>query len=114
MSALTMACCTPSTPASSITRDQVVSGLRFANRSAASCGPTCLQPGLGHICDWLTDPLYRHAFYVDGTPQSFRCERFADDADHPGGWGTILVVGFRMGGGDITVNGDTDQDLGDR
>ena len=29
--------------------------------------------------------------------------------DHPYGWGTILVVGFRLGGGDITVNANTDQ-----
>jgi type IV pilus assembly protein PilY1 len=58
---------------------------------------------------WLTDPLYQHTFYVDGTPQSFDVNIFADDADHPGGWGTILVVGFRMGGGEVTVNATTDQ-----
>ncbi|MGN6312548.1 MAG: pilus assembly protein [Rhodanobacteraceae bacterium] len=61
---------------------------------------------------WLTDPAYQagtathpgqHVFYVDGSPVATDAKIFADDATHPGGWGTILVVPFRLGGGDIKV-----------
>ena len=64
---------------------------------------------------WLTQPEYSHVYYVDGSPESFDVNIFPDDADHPGGWGTILVVGFRLGGGDqtIDINSDTDSDLSD-
>ncbi len=64
---------------------------------------------------WLTQPEYSHVYYVDGSPRSFDVNIFPDDADHPGGWGTILVVGFRLGGGDQTIdpNSDTDSDLSD-
>jgi|GEM_PF-888811 len=63
---------------------------------------------------WLTDSGYPHAFYVDGSPQSFDVNIFNDCVDpatcvHPYGWGTILVVGFRLGGGDVTLNDVTDQ-----
>jgi type IV pilus assembly protein PilY1 len=64
---------------------------------------------------WLTQTEYSHVYYVDGSPESFDVNIFPDDADHPGGWGTILVVGFRLGGGDQTIDldSDTDGDLSD-
>ena len=58
---------------------------------------------------WLTDPDYSHVYYVDGEPQVFDVNIFdASDPDHPGGWGTILVVGMRLGGSEyaIDTNGD--------
>jgi len=58
---------------------------------------------------WLADTQYSHTFYVDGSAHSYDVNIFPNDADHPGGWGTILVVGFRTGGGEITVNSATDQ-----
>ncbi len=60
---------------------------------------------LPHL-QWLADPDYTHVFYVDGNPQSFDVKAFPDTGAggrHPGGWGTILVVPFRLGGGDISV-----------
>lgn len=64
---------------------------------------------------WLTEPDYPHVYYVDGIPQVFEVNIFPDDATHPNGWGTILVVGLRFGGGDITFDPDsnTDADLTD-
>ncbi len=53
---------------------------------------------------WLKDPDYQHMYYVDGKPNYFDVKIFSDDGDHPGGWGTILVVGMRFGGGKITVD----------
>jgi type IV pilus assembly protein PilY1 len=61
---------------------------------------------------WLTDTAYaagtdqnpgEHVFYVDGSPVATDAKVFANDSTHPGGWGTILVVPFRLGGGDIKV-----------
>jgi len=72
---------------------------------------------LPHL-QWLTDPAYQHVYYVDGTPQQFDVNIFSDacpdvtTCDHPNGWGTILVVGFRLGGGDMIVNANTDQTSG--
>lgn len=64
---------------------------------------------LPHL-QWLTDPNYPHSYFVDGAPQAFDVNIFPSDATHPYGWGTILVVGFRFGGGDITVDVDSDAD----
>jgi type IV pilus assembly protein PilY1 len=47
---------------------------------------------------WLTLSNYDHAYYVDLTPKVTDARIFANDADHPGGWGTILIGGFRLGG----------------
>ena len=47
---------------------------------------------------WLADPSYTHVYYVDLKPNVVDARVFAPDADHPGGWGTILIGGFRMGG----------------
>jgi len=58
---------------------------------------------LPHL-QWLTSSFYSHVFYVDGSPQAFDVKIFNDDPVHPGGWGTILVVGMRQGGGDFPIN----------
>jgi len=68
---------------------------------------------------WLTDPAYTHVFYVDLKPKATDVRIFNDaatgvsglidgqsGASHPNGWGTILIVGMRYGGGamDVTAN----------
>lgn len=59
---------------------------------------------------WLTSSAYQHVSYVDGKPRVFDAKIFTKDADHPGlaadtkGWGTILVVGMRLGGGPMTID----------
>jgi type IV pilus assembly protein PilY1 len=55
------------------------------------------QDLLPHL-QWLTDPNYAHVYYVDLKPKITDVRIFANDADHPGGWGTILIGGFRLGG----------------
>jgi type IV pilus assembly protein PilY1 len=47
---------------------------------------------------WLARNDYTHVYYVDLKPTIAEARIFAPDADHPGGWGTILIGGFRMGG----------------
>jgi len=47
---------------------------------------------------WMTAPYYSHVYYVDLTPKVTDARIFTADADHPGGWGTILIGGFRLGG----------------
>ena len=65
---------------------------------------------LPHL-QWLSDEAYSHVFYVDGSVQAFDVNIFPADETHPGGWGTILVVGMRLGGGEFPI--DTDGDLTD-
>ncbi len=64
---------------------------------------------------WLSEPTYSHVFYMDGEPLTFDVNIFDDDATHPGGWGTILVVGMRLGGGEYDLgydnNGDTTDEV---
>ena len=55
------------------------------------------QDLLPHL-QWLTNADYAHVYYVDLKPKITDARIFAADADHPGGWGTILIGGFRMGG----------------
>jgi len=57
---------------------------------------------------WLTEPDYPHVYYMDGKPQAFDVNIFPDDDDHPDGWGTILVVGMRLGGGELDVDYNND------
>lgn len=65
---------------------------------------------------WLTDAAYQaqHVFYVDGNPVATDAKVFNPDPGdctgvpagsqcHPGGWGTVMVVPFRLGGGMIQV-----------
>jgi type IV pilus assembly protein PilY1 len=47
---------------------------------------------------WLTRPDYTHVYYVDLKPKVADVRIFTPDADHPNGWGTILIGGFRLGG----------------
>ncbi len=59
---------------------------------------------------WLTRPDYPHVYYMDGSIKQFDVNVFADDEDHPGGWGTILVAGMRFGGGEYTLDPNSDAD----
>jgi len=52
---------------------------------------------LPHL-QWLADPSYPHVYYVDLKPKVTDARIFTPDTDHPNGWGTILIGGFRMGG----------------
>ncbi|WP_020410259.1 pilus assembly protein [Hahella ganghwensis] len=65
---------------------------------------------LPHL-QWLGETNYPHVYYVDGAPIVFDANIFPTDADHPHGWGTVLVVGMRMGGGPIdatVIDADND------
>lgn len=71
---------------------------------------------------WLTDPSYTHVYYTDLKPKVTDVRIFCDSdaslsppttpncidgqtgVSHPGGWGTILIAGMRLGGGAITVD----------
>lgn len=53
---------------------------------------------------WLTMPEYTHVYYVDLKPKITDVQIFTPDADHPNGWGTVLIGGMRMGGGLISDN----------
>lgn len=57
---------------------------------------------------WLKDNNYSHVYYVDGKPRIFDAKIFGDPrydaADHPGGWGTVLVAPMRFGGGPMTID----------
>ena len=58
---------------------------------------------------WLTDPNYPHVYYVDLKPRIFDARIFAGQDDgatgtHPGGWGTVMVCGMRLGGGAINAD----------
>ncbi|MBF0214190.1 MAG: hypothetical protein HQM00_11625, partial [Magnetococcales bacterium] len=59
---------------------------------------------------WLTGLDYNHVYFMDGSPKAFDARIFPEDDDHPGGWGTILVAGMRLGGGplDLDNNGVPD------
>ncbi|MEJ2645825.1 MAG: PilC/PilY family type IV pilus protein [Gammaproteobacteria bacterium] len=58
---------------------------------------------LPHL-QWLTDPNYNHVYYMDGAIKTFDARIFTPDADHPYGWGTILVAGMRLGGGPFSID----------
>ncbi|HXE76779.1 MAG TPA: hypothetical protein VN614_00870 [Rhodanobacter sp.] len=74
---------------------------------------------------WLAQKDYSHVFYVDGSPVVTDAQVFTsttitgassscqagkpvaadiDTAGHVCGWGTVMVVPFRLGGGPISVN----------
>jgi len=61
--------------------------------------PFNLLPMLG----WQADARYGHLWTMDGSPRAFDVRVFADDAVHPRGWGTLLVVGMRLGGGPVNL-----------
>jgi Tfp pilus tip-associated adhesin PilY1 len=60
---------------------------------------------LPHL-QWLKDANYdeSHVSYIDGKPRVFEAKIFDDDDDHPGGWGTVMVVGMNLGGGEMEVD----------
>ena len=47
---------------------------------------------------WLMRQDYTHVDYVDLPPKVTEARIFSPDADHPNGWGTILIGGMRFGG----------------
>jgi type IV pilus assembly protein PilY1 len=62
---------------------------------------------------WLAQPDYTHVYYVDLKPRTVDVRVFCEPAgsatppgcvagqtgvSHPGGWGTVILGGFRMGG----------------
>ena len=53
---------------------------------------------------WLTENGYPHVYYNDLKPRVFDARIFTSDTDHPNGWGTVMVVGMRFGGGKITAD----------
>lgn len=56
---------------------------------------------------WLVEEDYPHVYYVDGRPKAFDARIFdPTDPDHPQGWGTVLAVTLRMGGGAYFVDWD--------
>ena len=67
---------------------------------------------LPHL-QWLPDLQYPHVYYVDGDVQTFDVNIFSDCSNvntctHPHGWGTILVATMRFGGGEITIDPNSD------
>jgi len=68
--------------------------------------PRALLPHL----KWLADPKYgiaTHVPFVDLKPKIVDVRIFDIDADHPYGWGTVLIGGFNFGGKYIwTVKAD--------
>jgi type IV pilus assembly protein PilY1 len=92
---------------------------RFCRSS--TCASESTQPELGaelwayvpynltpHL-KCLTEPDYSHKYYVDLQPRIFDVQIFANDATHPGGWGTIMVIGMGFGGAEV-VPADLDLD----
>ncbi|MBW1931982.1 MAG: discoidin domain-containing protein [Deltaproteobacteria bacterium] len=68
--------------------------------------PNALLPHL----KWLKESVdyNTHVYYVDLKPRIFDATIFSEDADHPNGWGTVLVGGMRLGGKPIGVDTTTD------
>lgn len=62
--------------------------------------PYNLLPQLKH----LQAPDDDHVWYIDGRPRVFDARIFAEDPTHPGGWGTVLVMGMRFGGSPTVLN----------
>ncbi len=65
------------------------------------------QTLLPHL-KFLADPEYAHSYYVDLKPKVFDAQIFTNDATHPGGWGTVLLIGLNMGGRHIWAEEDFD------
>lgn len=92
------------------------SGLNLASGGAAvdhplggemwAYAPYNLLPHL----QWLKDPDYAqsHVYFMDAKPRVFDAQIFQADADHPSGWGTVLVAGMNLGGGLMEVDSNSD------
>ena len=66
---------------------------------------------------WLPHTSYTHVYYVDMKPKVFDAKILPDeshysDPDADDNWGTILLVGFNLGGGDISALEDFDYNAG--
>ncbi|MGB1950273.1 MAG: pilus assembly protein [Marinobacter sp.] len=55
---------------------------------------------------WLGELDYQHVYYMDGEPLVFDANIFPEDATHPHGWGTVMVMGMRLGGSPLEVEVD--------
>jgi len=67
---------------------------------------------LPHL-QYLTSNDYSHVYYMDGQQQIFDVNGIWDGGssiEHPSGWGSILVAGMRFGGGEISIDPDSDGD----
>lgn len=64
---------------------------------------------LGHY-QWLKDPDYAlsHVYYINSKPRIFDANIFSADDNHPYGWGTVLVVGMQLGGGQMEIDTNSD------
>lgn len=71
---------------------------------------------LSHL-QWLKRQDYAHVYFIDGKPKVFDARIFNitgtdstnwGDADHPGGWGTVMAVGMRLGGNPMVVDTGAD------
>ncbi len=63
---------------------------------------------------WLTQPDYSHVYYVDSSVKAYDVNIFPSTGAtgrNPYGWGTIIVVGMRFGGGEYEVNIDGESGL---
>ena len=63
----------------------------------------------------MTETDYQHRYFVDLQPRIFDVQIFDNDATHPHGWGTILVIGMGFGGskvkpGELDSDGDHSPD----
>jgi type IV pilus assembly protein PilY1 len=58
---------------------------------------------------WLTDQDYCHVYYVDLKTRVVDARVFTPDADHPQGWGTVLIGAMRFGGPPIVGGPIADQ-----
>lgn len=60
---------------------------------------------------WLAQPDYNHVYYVDSSVKAYDVNIFPSTGEsgrYPYGWGTIIVVGMRFGGGEysLTIEGE--------
>ena len=69
---------------------------------ARNCGVSSRLTLLPHLA-WMADPDYQHVYYVDNLVRVTDARIFANDDDHPNGWGTVIIVSLRFGGGEIDV-----------
>jgi type IV pilus assembly protein PilY1 len=76
---------------------------------------------------WQTSTSYAHVYYTDLKPKPTDVRIFCDatntdtgancvngqsSVSHPGGWGTILIMGMKYGGGAMDVTADFDNNAG--
>lgn len=87
------------------TTNQVENGWFTRTPTDNSSGPLLGQELWGFIpyqllpqLQWFANPNYTHVYYVDLKPKITDVRIFAPDSDHPNGWGTVLIGGFRFGG----------------